>query len=218
MSKPFVIYGDSLFAERIYSYIRQENIISVLGFTNDDKYLRRDEIQGKKVFPFSSFVRDMKDDCDLILAYGYAKMNDTREKVYRECVDAGCRIGTYISSRAFLYSDQVGEGTIVLPGVLIGPGTVIGRCNYFAAASVVSHDSIIGDFNFFSSGVVMGGYANVGNHCFVGLNSTIKNSISLADYSLIGAASNILKSTEEYGVYVGNPARSLPQKSIDKVL
>ncbi|MBR2210312.1 MAG: acetyltransferase [Bacteroidales bacterium] len=218
MKKQFVIYGDSPFAERLYSYIRQEDMIKVLGFTNDDGFMTRTEIQGRKVYSFSSFVRYMKDDCELILAYGYSRMNDLREKIYNECVKAGCRIGTYISSHVISYSDQIGEGSIILPGVLIGPGTVIGKCNCIEAACVFSHDSIVGDFNYFSSGVVMGGYSRIGNHCFLGLNSTIRNGISLADYTLIGAASNLLISTDEYGVYVGNPGRCLPQKSVDTVL
>lgn len=218
MNKQFVIYGDSLFAERLYSYIRQEKMIKILGFTNDDKYLTRNEIQGLDVFPLSSFVQYMKDDCELILAYGYSKMNDIREKVYHECVDKGCRIGTYISSNAVLYSDQIGEGSVILPGVFIGPGITVGKCNFFETACVVSHDSVIGDFNYFSTSAVLGGYATVGDHCFIGLNSTIKNGIRIADYSLIGAASNILKSTEEYGVYVGNPAKCLNKTSRNVVL
>ena len=172
-----MIYGDSPFAERIYSYIRQEDIIELIGFTNDERFLSRHTIQGKRVMPFSEFVKDYKNDCELILAYGYTRMNEMREKVFKECIDAGCHIGSYISSHAMVYSNQVSEGTIILPGTVVGPGTKIGKCTIMEAGCVISHDSIIGDFCYFSSGVVLGGRADIGNHCFLGLNSTIKNGI-----------------------------------------
>lgn len=215
MARDCVIYGDSSFAERVYSYMRLEKDIRVVGFTNDERFITRSEIQGQKVFPFSFFLEHLKDGCELILAYGYSGMGNLKEKVFRECLDAGCRIGSFFSPQAILFTDRIGDGTIILPGVIIGPGTVIGRCNFFEAACVVSHDSVIGDFNYFSTGAVLGGFSNVGSHCFIGLNSTIKNEVSLADYSLIGAASNVLISTEEDCVYAGNPAKMLKKGSLN---
>ena len=215
MRKQYVIYGDSPFAERIYSYIRQEDKIEMVGFTNGDSFISRDTIQGKRVIPFSEFAKELKDDCELILAYGYTKMNDLREKVYLECIEAGCHIGTFISSHAMVYSKHINEGTIILPGTVVGPSSVIGRCCILEAGCVISHDSIVGDFCYFSSGVIMGGRAAIGNHCFLGLNSTIRNGIKLADYTLIGAASNVLYSTEKNSVYVGNPSKKIAGKAVE---
>ena len=216
MSKRYCIYGDSPFAERIYSYIRLEGVHEVLGFTNDERYILRNEIQGLSVIPFSEFTASMKDDCELILALGYTSMNNLREKVFNECANAGCRIGVYISSNAIVYSDKIGEGTIILPNAVVGPGCHIGKGNYLASSVVLSHDNIIGDFNFLSTNVVLGGYASVASHCFLGLHSIVRDGIHLTDYSLLGSGCNMLKSSDvKGGVYVGNPARLLDKRSLD---
>jgi acetyltransferase-like isoleucine patch superfamily enzyme len=77
----------------------------------------------------------------------------------------------------------------------------------------MTHDNHVGNFNFVSTDVTFGGNSIVYNNCFIGLNSTIKSSIEIHDYSLIGSASNVLESTIKKGVYVGNPARKLENKS-----
>lgn len=213
--KNLVIYGDSPFAERIYSYIRIEGRDRVVGFVNDESFITRDVIAGIPVIPFQKLKYALKCDFEIILGYGYTGMNNLREKIYNECKKEGYKVGTYISTNAICYSDMISEGCIILPNVLIGPGTIIGKCNYFAASCVISHDSIIGDFNFFSTNVVLGGHANVGNHCFLGLHSTVKNDITLADYTFLGSACNMLKDSHYGCGYVGNPARKLDKSSLE---
>ena len=207
-----VIYGDSAFAERLSSYIILEKRDKLIGYTNDDSFITRSAIKGLPVMPFSKLKDIVKEDFEIILGIGYTKMNNLRKKVYEECKEAGFVVGNYISSQAIIYSDKLDEGTIILPNVMIGPGTKIGKCNFFESSVSVSHDSTIGDFNFISTGVVIGGYSNIMNHCFIGLNSTIKNDIIIMDYSLIGAGSNVLHTTECGGVFYGNPAKKIKNK------
>lgn len=78
---------------------------------------------------------------------------------------------------------------------------------------MITHDCTIGNFNYISAASVLGGHSHITDNCFIGLNSTIKDGITIAPYSLIGSAANVVKSTEEYGIYVGNPARMLPERS-----
>lgn len=51
------------------------------------------------------------------------------------------------------------------------------------------------------------------------MNSTIKNRISLAPYSLVGCGSNVLKSVEkERCVMIGNPSKVMDGKdSMDSI-
>lgn len=56
----------------------------------------------------------------------------------------------------------------------------------------------------------LGGGINIANNCFIGLNSTIRNRISIPSFTLIGCASNIIKPiAEENSVFIGNPARKI---------
>lgn len=48
----FVIFGDSPFAERMFSYIKIEGIAKVKAFTQEKNYIHREYIDGIKVIPF----------------------------------------------------------------------------------------------------------------------------------------------------------------------
>lgn len=211
--KQYVIFGDSAFAERICNYIRSEHVHKVLCFTNEAGYMAKDRINDLEVVPFEQLSeRYDKDSFELIICIGYAKMNRLREKIYNLCILEGYRVGTWISSTVISYSDDISEGCIIMPNVCIGPNCRIGKCNIFESSSCLSHDNKFGDFNFISSAVVFGGYTSICNNCFVGLNSTIKAGVIINDNSLIGSACNVIRNTDECGVYVGNPACKLEKK------
>lgn len=211
--KQYVIFGDSAFAERICNYIRSEHVHKVLCFTNEERYMVKDKINDLDVVPFEQLSeRYDKDSFELIICIGYVKMNRLREQIYDLCRDEGYRVGSWISSTVISYSDDVADGNIVMPNVYIGPNCSIGRGNVIASSCCLSHDNKLGDFNFISSSVIFGGHSSVCDNCFIGLNSTVRDGIIINNYSLIGSASNILKNTDEEGVYVGNPAYKLENK------
>lgn len=212
--KNFVIFGDSAFAERIYKYIKQENIDKVLCFTNEERFINRKMIGDLCVVPFETLSSLYeKDSFEILICIGYTNMNKLREKIYNFCKKNEYAIGTWISSTVITYTEDIAEGNIIMPGVLIGPGCTIGKGNIFESCTCLTHDNIIGDFNFVSTNCTFGGNSIVKDFCFIGLNSTIKSSITIANYSLLGMGVVQCKDTEDFGVYVGNPSRKLDNKS-----
>ena len=140
-------------------------------------------------------------DVEILIAIGYTKMNELREKIYTMLKKDSFSICTWISSKAIVYSDTIGEGTIILPNVMVGPGCKIGKCNFFESSVSLSHDNMIGDFNFFSTNCVLGGFAEIKNHCFMGLNCTVKSDICINDYTLLGSGSNMLNNSKRGGIF-----------------
>ncbi len=218
MGKKFVIYGDTHFAEELYQIITLEGLDQVIAFTNNKDYMTRTSLQGLRVIPFDGLKASLNDSFELLLAFGYSKMNKIREKVYNECREIGMKVGKYVSTRAICYADSIGEGSLIWPNAYIGPGVVIGHCNIIHAGCICSHDNRVGDFNFFAPGSVLGGYACVENYCFVGMNSTIHNGVYLKDLTIIGSAANMLHSSEENRCYVGNPANIIEKQSIEIII
>lgn len=188
-----IIFGDSQFSERISKYIIAEGKDKLIAFTQEKQYMTRYEINNHKVIPFENLAL-IKEDFEIILGVGYSNINTLREKIYNYCKSAGYKVGTYISTHAICYSDDIGEGCFICPGALIGPGCRIGVANFIASCAVLSHDNQIGNFNFISTSAVFGGFAKVEDRCFVGLNSTVKDNIIIASENLIGSATNITKS------------------------
>ena len=92
---------------------------------------------------------------------------------------------------------------------------VLGNGNRILQSSIFTHDIIIGNYNYCAAGVAFAGFINIGDNCFFGMNSTIKNKINIADYSLIGAGAYISLNTEKYDVYVPERSIRLNKKSIE---
>ena len=85
---------------------------------------------------------------------------------------------------------------------MVGPGCRIGIANYIASCAVLSHDNQIGNFNFISTSAVFGGFAKVEDRCFFGLNTTVKDNVTVASENLIGSAANVIKSISYRGGYI----------------
>jgi acetyltransferase-like isoleucine patch superfamily enzyme len=59
----------------------------------------------------------------------------------------------------------------------------------------------------------MSGHCEIKSYSFLGVNSTIRDNITLAEGTLVAMSASIFKNTEEWGVYIGNPARKGPKLS-----
>ncbi len=218
MGKNYVIYGDTPFAEEIYNIISFEGRDCVVAFANDRAFMTRKAIKGLPVIPFDELNEALSMPFEILLAYGYIKMNSLREKVYNECKSASMKLGTYISTSALCYTNEVGEGSMVWPNVYIGPGASIGRCNIIQASCTLAHDNTIGDFNYFAPGVVLGGRVNIANYCFLGLNSTVKSELYILDKTILGSGCNMIHNSLNEGCYYGNPGRLSDKQSSNTII
>lgn len=158
------------------------------------------------------------DNTGILLALGYNKMNKIREKKYRECKEKGYTIHSYISCNANVYTKDIGEGCIIMPGAYIGPFSTLGIGNVIRAGCVLSHHETIGNFNWIADGSIYGGHVQQGNNCFIGLGTTVRNGISIADSTFIGAHSYQNKNTVHNGVYWGNPTKYNNQYTSSEII
>ena len=150
----------------------------------------------------------------MLICVGYTNKNMVRKRIYSEAKEKGYHIVNYIHPTATIATDMfVGWGTIVFERVTIGQFVKLGAMNVFDIGTVVSHHSVIGDFNFFAPVSALAGYVTVGQNCFFGIHSTIRNGISIADYTLVGAGCYISKNTEPYSVQVSARSTTLSGKS-----
>jgi len=56
---------------------------------------------------------------------------------------------------------------------------------------------------------------HIGRHCIIGAAAIIFPGVTLAEGTSVGAAAVVTKSTEEWTIYVGNPARKLKSRHRD---
>ena len=207
-----IILGTTIYSATTRKILEKEGV-KVVAYSTYRDYIKENEFEGLPVYPF--------EDLNLIFGagkfmvintIGYSNMNRIREKVYYDIKRNEYQIYTFISKYAQVYTDDIGEGSLIMPNAYIGPYVKLGACCVVNPGTQLSHHISMGNFNFIGRGVIVGGDVEICNNCFIGLHSTIKNKIKISDYTIVGAGSNVIKSTEENCVYVGNPAKKLEGK------
>lgn len=215
--KNIIIFGNGEFAKLMKYYIDNDTDYKILAITVDRSFINsdNDEIDGIKVLPFDEIVnRFSPNECSILIAIGYSKMNTIRENIFKKCKKLGFSIASYISSTAIIAGNSVlGEGNIILEDVLIQPFVQIGDCNIIWYKSAIAHNCNIGDFNTFAGMSSVSGDVVIENNCFIGNNSTIKDKLTIANYTLVGAGSYINYNTSEYDVFVPCKSKLLEKKS-----
>ena len=188
--------------------IEKEHPGRVCGFTVDEKYIVDGVICNKTVVPFETVeaVFPPSEHC-MLICVGYNHMNDSYVHMYKRAKEKNYDICNYINASADFNGKINGDGNIILGHTYVGYDTTFGSGNRILQNTVMTHDIIMGDYNYCAAGVAFAGFINIGNNCFFGMNSTIKNRIDIADYTLVGAGAYISKSTEKNSVYV--PERSI---------
>ncbi len=109
---------------------------------------------------------------------------------------------------------KIGEGTVIMAGVSINPGSTIGSFCILNTNAIFDHDSSMGDFSSLAPGVTVGGDCQVGSHSAIGIGSTILHGIKVGEHSVIGAASLVNKRISPYTVAYGLPAKEIRTRKI----
>lgn len=202
--RKIIIVGTSELSMCFFRSLKYEKEYEVVAFTVNKEYITNNDIEGIPVVPFEKLSQTLNmSECEIALTVGYKKMNDIREYFYNECKRQGYKILTYISPKATVYTDIIGEGTLIYPGTYIGPYCEIGIANIIHMQVCVSHHIKTGNFNFFAGGTMIGGDVEIGSNCFIGMDNTIRNGIQIGDRVLIGAKNFVSKSLRSKFAFIG---------------
>jgi sugar O-acyltransferase (sialic acid O-acetyltransferase NeuD family) len=156
-------------------------------------------------------------DYDMFVAMSYAKMNAVRAEKYASMKAAGYRLASYVSSRcSYLSQTPPGDNCFILEDNTVQPFVTIGNNVTLWSGNHIGHDAVIEDHCFITSHVVVSGYVRIGTRSFIGVNATLRNSITIAPQTLIGAGAIIMKSTRPKEVYMPERAK-LFTKSSDEI-
>lgn len=201
--KKLLIYGINQFAEMMKYYIEQQNKYEIEAFVMEQKYITEKYFCGLPIVAFEDVsIIYPSNNYEIFLAIGYREMNQIRSKKFYEFKELGYTISSYISEKAIINTNSLGEGNIILENVIIGPFTQIGTGNIIWSGVNIAHHNIVGNFNFIALSSSVAGNVIIKDNCFIGNNATIKNGVTINDLTLIGAGCYISKDTECEDVYV----------------
>jgi sugar O-acyltransferase (sialic acid O-acetyltransferase NeuD family) len=210
-----VIFGAGVIARMAHYYFTRDSEHDVVAFTVDQQYRPSDTFQDLPLLPFEEITNSYSPaEYKMFVGLGYARMNKAREEKYHQAKAKGYELVSYVSSRcSFLTDHPVGDNCFILEDNTIQPFVKIGNNVTLWSGNHVGHDAVIEDHCFLTSHVVVSGFTRIGHHSFLGVNATLRNDITIAPETLIGAGAIIMKDTVEQGVYLPERARLFEKKS-----
>jgi sugar O-acyltransferase (sialic acid O-acetyltransferase NeuD family) len=213
-----VIFGAGDIARLAHHYFTHDSPHEVAGFVVDRAFRSGDEFLG---LPFADAEnvtqRFPPGEYAMFVAISYLRMNAVRADKYATMKAAGYQLLSYLSSRcSYLSATPPGDNCFILEDNTIQPFVTIGNNVTLWSGNHIGHDSTIEDHCFITSHVVVSGHVRVGTRSFIGVNATLRNSITIAPQTLIGAGAIIMKDTKERGVYMPERAK-LFSKSSDEI-
>ncbi|NII82531.1 MULTISPECIES: hypothetical protein [unclassified Pedobacter] len=203
-----IIYGIGKMAEFICYSFMNDSDYNVVAFCVDDVYAppAGNTLQGLPILSFEQVIKDFSPESHKIhIAIG---RNSARESVYHRVSQAGYSFANYVSSKANIWPELMfGHNTFIDQCCDIQPFVTIGN-NCMLIGARIGHHSTIGN-NVLLSGNILAGNVNIGNNSFLGINSAVKEDITIGSHNIIGAGVFINKNTEDYAI-VSNG--SVPQR------
>ena len=104
------------------------------------------------------------------------------------------------------------EGIVIMANAVVNAGTKLSRGVIINTSATVDHDCIIGQYTHICPGVHIAGNVVIGSNVWVGIGTSIINNLFICDDCLIGAGSSVVNDINEYGTYIGIPARRKVKK------
>ncbi len=217
MNSKLIIIGNTSNAKLAHYFFTQDSPYEVIAFSVNQQYVSEPHFCGLPVVPFEDLETKFPcDQFDAFVAVGYKDMNDVRAELYNAAKLKGYKLPNYISSKCtFLSKEPMGDNNLILEDNTIQPFVKIGSNNVLWSGNHIGHDAEIKDHCFITSHVVVSGFTRIENNSFIGVNVALRDDITIAKYTLIGAGASIMNNTEEYGVYLAPKPFKMDKKSTD---
>ncbi len=150
------------------------------------------------------------DDLAEKYSYAYFAINvsatpEIRRRVFQKYKNS--KIATLIHPSVNVDYVEIGEGSVVYQGAVLGERVRLGVGVFLNYSVTVCHESVIGSYSILAPGVIIAGRVNVGENVFIGLGAHIRDGIKLGNYSVIGMGSVVVKDVPDGVTVVGNPAK-----------
>lgn len=206
MNKKLLIFGTGEIAELAYFYFTHDTQWKVFGFICDDAYFQENTFLRLPCIKTSEISAYPATEYAVHVAMSYRKMNRVRQEKYDFFKATGYVMPSYISSKATVWSKEIGDNCFILEDQTIQPNVKIGNNVMLWSGNHIGHGTIIEDHVYIASHAVISGHCRVGERTFIGVNVAVKDFTVIGKECFIGMGVNITKDCKDGAVCL--PARS----------
>lgn len=211
-----IIFGLSDSSSLAHVYLKHDSKHDVIAFTVSKEYMPDNKLfEGCPVVPFEDIESVYSPQSllyKMFVPLFYSDMNKFRERIYNEVKSKGYSFISYISSKATVCPEtEIGENCFILENNTIQPFVSIGNNCVLWSGNHIGHHGKIKDHNYFTSHVVMSGRCVIESYCFLGVNSAIRDGVTIAEGCLVAMGASVTKNTKPWGTYMGTPAKRMSE-------
>ena len=180
--KDIVIIGAGGIGREVAWIIEEINEVkptwNIVGFVDDNNEMHNKELNGYKVLGGLDVLDKLENKPEVIVSIAnckvkrgiVAKLNNKFD--FATIIHPSVRISKYI---------EIGQGTIIYPGVILTVNTRIGNHVIISGNCGIGHDTVIGDYSSVLWGSCFSGFDVVGEECFIGVGTKVAQGVSIAD-------------------------------------
>lgn len=209
--KKVLIFGASEQAKSTIDIIEQEQKHKIVGIL-DDNLPKNSGFEGYTVLGKIENLKEISVQLGIhagIIAIGD---NYTRLQVYRRIMRIAPNFSfiTGIHPSVILGKNvHIGQGSLIMPGVIINNDTQIGEHTYIGNQTSIDHDSVVEDFVRFSPGCTTGGAVKVGFCSAICLKVGIIHGMSIGQHTVVGAGAIVTQKLGDHLMAYGVPAKKI---------
>jgi len=181
----------------------------IAGIVDSDNTLVGTKLLGVPVLGGDKLVEDFPpSEILLVNGLGSVGLPLRRQQLFEQFLTAGYAFASVIHPSAVVASNvELGEGSQIMAGSVIQPGSRIG-CNVIInTRTSVDHDCIVCDHTHIAPGVTLSGGVRVGISCHIGTGATVIQNVCIGEKCLVGAGSLVLRDVLPGVTVLGAPAK-----------
>jgi sugar O-acyltransferase (sialic acid O-acetyltransferase NeuD family) len=196
--QPLYILGTGLLAEE-FSALAETSGFAVQAFVEN---MDPAKVGGRLCKRSVIWVDTLPADAPCVCA-----LSTTRRTRFIEQVIGRAAFATLVHpSSVVLPSTELGEGTVVSTGVLIGCNSRIGRHVFINRGSRVGHHTRIGDFVTIQPGANIAGANEIGDQTYIGMGAIIVERLKIGRGVTVAAGSVVKRDVPDHTLVAGSPA------------
>ena len=204
--RDLVLVGASGLAREVMAM--QQTGARVIGVLDDDPGLHGHSIGGVEILGGVELAGELPGALTVCVGSGSG-----RRSVVQRLAALGVgpeRYATVVDDSARLsVNSLVGAGSIILAGTVLTADVIVGRHVVLMPNCTLTHDDIVDDFVTLAAGVAVGGVVRLGEAAYLGMNSSIRQRVSVGAGATIGMGAVVLSDVPAGQTWAGVPAREL---------
>ena len=217
MNKKLLIFGTGEIGELAHFYFTHDSEWDISGFICDDVYFQQAEFLGLPCIKLSEISNYSTENYAVHVALSYRKLNQIREEKYKAFKALGYEMPSYISSKSTIWSRDIGDNCFILEDQTIQPNTKIGNNVMLWSGNHIGHGSVIEDHVYIASHVVIAGHCHIGERSFIGVNTALKDFITIGKDCFLGMGAVVTKNCSDGAVCI-SPRSEILEKEDPKAI